>query len=139
MVERKWYVDVNIFIYWIGGHPKYGDNSIRWIRKMEEGKDIFITSTLTIYETLVILAGLTGRNLADKDFVNNILTSLTSLRSLKYIPLKSEDYLNAIEYISKFRLDLEDAIHYSVAKRNNINNIISNDEDFDRTDLKRVF
>ena len=106
---------------------------------MKEGEDIFMTSSLTIYETLVILAGLTGRNLADKEFVSNILSSLTGLRGLKYIPLKNQDYLNAMEYISKFRLDLEDAIHYSAAKRNGIDTIISNDEDFDKTDLKRVF
>ncbi|MCP8308097.1 MAG: type II toxin-antitoxin system VapC family toxin [archaeon] len=41
--------------------------------------------------------------------------------------------------MSKYNLDLEDAIHLSVALRVNAKEIYSKDADFDRTPLKRIW
>jgi len=139
VVEKRQYIDVNIFIYWLGGHPQYGEKAKKWIENIEKKRGEFITSTLTLYETLIIMAGLTGKTLSDKEFVNDIITSLTSLKNLRFIPLEKEDYTKAIEYINKFKLDLEDAIHYTIAKRSHANTIISNDKDYDKTDIQRKF
>jgi len=35
MVEKGRYVDVNVFIYWLGKHPVYGEKAFDWIQKIE--------------------------------------------------------------------------------------------------------
>ena len=67
MVGSKRYVDVNVFIYWLGGHPRYGETAKKWVKRMEEEKG-FITSTLTLYEGLIIMSGLTGKSLSNREF-----------------------------------------------------------------------
>ena len=38
MVENKIYVDINVFVYWLGGHPKLGKTAYKWIREIEGSK-----------------------------------------------------------------------------------------------------
>jgi predicted nucleic acid-binding protein len=140
MVGNPRYVDVNIFVYWLGNHPKLGSNAQRWIKKIEESqRGAYITSTLTLYETLVILAGLTGKNLKDKTFVNQVLNAVTSLKPLRIEPLKIEDYKKAADLMSECQLDYEDSLHLAVAIRSNVHEMVSNDKDFDITQIKRTF
>jgi predicted nucleic acid-binding protein len=140
MVGNPRYVDVNIFIYWLGNHPKLGATAQKWIKKIEESqRGDYMTSSLTLYETLVILAGLTGKNLRDKDFVSQALSALTSLKPLKVEPLKIEDYKRAAEIMSEWQLDYEDSLHLAVAIRANAQEIVSNDKDFDTAKIKRTF
>ena len=36
MVDKsRFYVDVNVFVYWLGNHPKYGQAALEWVKKME--------------------------------------------------------------------------------------------------------
>ena len=141
MVEDKSYVDINIFIYWLGNHPKLGETAYEWIRKIESSKrkGRYVTSTLTLYEALVIIAGLTGKSLKNKAFVERVISSLTLLKGLALEPLRPEDFIQASGLMEEYDLDYEDALHLSVALRVNAKEIISNDKDFDRTPLKRIF
>jgi len=140
MVAPESYVDVNIFIYWLGNHPTFGKTAHRWMKEIEgapQGK--YVTSSLTLYETLLIIAGLTGRSLKDKTFIEEIVRSITSLPSLLITPLTLEDVTEAIDLMEKYDLDYEDALHLAVALRNGVKEIISNDRGFDKTPLKRKF
>ena len=140
MVEDKSYVDINIFIYWLGRHPKLGETAYEWIKKIEESKrKRYVTSTLTLYEALVIIAGLTGKSLKDKAFVERVISSLTVLKGLSLEPLKLEDFIQASELMEEYNIDYEDSLHLSVALRIGAKEVISNDKDFDKTPLKRIF
>jgi uncharacterized protein len=140
MVGNPRYVDVNIFVYWLGNHPKLGQTAQKWMKKIEESqRGDYITSTLTLYETLVILAGLTGKNLKDTSFVNRVLNALTSLKPLRIEPLKIEDYNKAADLMNECQLDYEDSLHLAVAIRAKAEEIVSNDKDFDITQIKRTF
>ena len=140
MVGNPRYVDINIFVYWLGNHPKFGPTAQKWIKKIEESqRGDYITSTLTLYETLVILAGLTGKNLKDKTFVNQVLNALTSLKPLRIEPLRIEDYNKAADLMNECQLDYEDSLHLAVAIRAKAEEIVSNDKDFDITQIKRTF
>ena len=140
MVVSKGYVDINIFIYWLGNHPTFGKKAYKWIKRIEEASQgKYVTSSLTLYETLVIMAGLTGRSLKDKAFVEEIVNSITSLPSLLITPLTVEDVTEAANLMKEYDLDYEDALHLATALRNNVKKIISNDQDFDKTPLKRTF
>lgn len=139
MVDHPRYVDVNIFIYWLGNHPKFGETAYKWIKKIEHSPPgEYITSTLTIYETLIIIAGLTGKNLKDKNFVHNVVNAITHIKGLTIEPLKPQDFTKAVNHMNYCNLEYEDSIHLAVATRTGAQEIISNDKDFDATPLKRT-
>jgi len=140
MVDVASYVDVNIFVYWLGNHPSLGKTAYKWIKKIENApKGEYATSSLTLYETLIIIAGLTGRNLKDKRLVEDVIDSMTHLKGLLIDPLKPEDLIQAVELMKKYDIDYEDSIHLTVALRKGAKKIVSNDKDFDSTQLRRTF
>lgn len=53
-----------------------------------------VTSSLTIYEVLVIVAGLTGKNLRDRKLVEAI-GSISELPGLRITPMIQEDLEDA--------------------------------------------
>ena len=140
MVNHLKYVDVNVFVYWLGGHPIFGEKAYKWIKNISEtSHKTYVTSTLTIYETLLILAGLTGKNLGDKKFVEEVFEALTSLKGLTFENLEETDFNRALNLLKKFKLGYEDALHLAVAFKVKAKEIISNDKDFDKTTIKRRF
>jgi predicted nucleic acid-binding protein len=138
-VDQKRYVDINIFVYWLGNHPKFGETAYKWIKEIENSsRGEYVTSSLTIYETLVIIAGLTGKNLKDKTFTEKVVNSITHIRGLTIEPLKPEDFTKAVDLMNDCKLDYEDSIHLAVAIRTGAQEIVSNDKDFDTTLIKRT-
>ena len=138
MVDRR-YVDINIFVYWLGNHPKFGETAYKWIKKIENSlRGEYVTSSLTIYETLVIIAGLTGKSLKDKTFTEKVVNSITHIKGLTIEPLKPEDFTKALDLMNDCKLDYEDSIHLAVAVRTGAQEIVSNDKDFDTTLIKRT-
>jgi predicted nucleic acid-binding protein len=137
--KSHYYIDVNVFVYWLGNHPKYGQIALEWIKKIESSqKGEYITSALTLYETIVIMGGLTGKNLKDQNFVQQVITPITRIPGLVIEPLKSEDFQKAAELMNECKLDYEDSLHLAVAIRSCAKEIISNDKDFDATQIKRT-
>src|SRR4030067_1430395 len=112
MVKKPRYVDVNIFVYWLGNHPKYAQTAWKWIEKIEGSqRGEYVTTSLTLYEALIVLGGLTGRNLKDKNFVSQVISPITSLKALTIEPLKSEDFRKASELMNECELDYDDTLH----------------------------
>jgi uncharacterized protein len=140
MVDKsRFYVDVNVFVYWLGNHPKYGQVALEWIKKMETSpRGEYVTSALTLYETIVIIGGLTGKNLKDKNFVQQVINPITSIKGLVIEPLRSEDFKKAADFMNECKLDYEDSLHLAVAIRTGAKEIISNDKDFEHTQIKRT-
>ncbi|RLG53325.1 MAG: VapC toxin family PIN domain ribonuclease [Thermoproteota archaeon] len=136
MVEGEDYLDVNVFVYWLAGDPKFGSKALDWIKRVEEKPDKFVTCSLTVWEVLVIASGLAGRNLRDYDFVNEIVRAVIET-GIRIVDLKVEDFLSALSFVSQ-GLDLEDSIHLSVAKRLKCKRIVSNDRDFEKF-IERTF
>jgi uncharacterized protein len=140
MVDKsRYYLDVNIFVYWLGNHPKYGQAAKEWIKKIETSqRGEYVTSALTLYETLVIMGGLTGKNLKDKNFVQQVINPITSIKGLTIESLKVEDFKKGAELMNIHKLDYEDSLHLAVAIRTGAQEIISKDKDFDNTQIKRT-
>jgi predicted nucleic acid-binding protein len=138
MVDNSSYVDINIFVYWLGNHPKFGETAYKWIKKIENSpRGKYVTSSLTLYETLVIIAGLTGKSLKDKTFTEEVINSITHIKGLTIEPLKPEDFTKAVNLMKEYNLDYEDSIHLAVALRTGVQAILSNDKDFDVAPIKR--
>ena len=139
MVEGPRYVDVNIFVYWLGKHPVFGEVAYEWIKKIERSpRGSYVTSSLTLYEVLVIMAGLMGGSLTDRVLVEGVINSIINLKGLAIEPLKPEDFIRALDLMKEHSLDYEDSLHLSVAMRKGAKEIVSSDEDFDKTPLKRT-
>ena len=109
---------VDIFVYWLGKHPKLGKTAYDWIRRIENSKrGRYLTSSITLYEAVIIMASLTGKTLKGEESVKEIVGSITGLRGLSIEPLKSEDLAEAVNLMQKYKLDYEDSIHLSTAIR----------------------
>jgi predicted nucleic acid-binding protein len=140
MAEEKRYIDVNIFVYWLGSHPKFGETACKWIKNIESSpRGQYITSSLSLYETLVIIAGLTGKTLKDKAFTEEVIKAITQIKGLIIEPLKPEDFTTAVDLMNDYKLDYEDSIHLAVAIRTAAQEIVSNDKDFESTPIKGIF
>ena len=140
MAQEKRYVDVNIFVYWLTSHPKFGEIAHQWIKNIEEnGGRQYVTSSLSLYETIVIIAGLTGKNLKDNVLMSEIIKALTGIKGLVIEPLKPEDFITAVDLMNDYNLDYEDSVHLAVATRTGAKEIISNDKDFNSTPSKGIF
>ena len=140
MVESPSYIDINIFVYWLGKHPTFGEAAYEWSKKIENSpRGKYVTSSLTLYETLVIISGLTGKSLKDRTLIEGVINSIKNLKGLVIEPLKLEDFTQALDLMEEYNLDYEDSLHLSVAIKAGAKEIVSNDKDFDKTPLKRTF
>ena len=138
MVDRPSYVDINIFVYWLGRHPTFGEAAYEWIKKIESSpRGRYVTSSLTLYEALVVIAGLTGRSLKDRTLIEGVVNSITNLKGLVIEPLRLEDFTRALDLMEEYSLDYEDSLHLSTAIKAGAKEIVSNDKDFDKIPLKR--
>jgi len=139
-VDPEAYLDVNVFVYWLGGHPSYGEQAHRWIKTVENSVgEKYATSTLSLYQTLVVMAGLAGETMKDAGFVEKVQEAITGLRGLQIVPLTSMHFSRALTLMQAYSVDYEDALHLAVAMEAGFDKIVSNDNDFDKTPLKRVF
>jgi predicted nucleic acid-binding protein len=127
------YVDVNVFVYWLTDHPIFGQQASKIIRGIEMGKKA-CTSSLTIWLLHIFLA----REAEDYSEIV-LLERIQELPHLKIVPLEMEDFMRGIQCKNEYGIDLEDALHYAVAQRIGAQTIYSNDADFEKTDITRVF
>jgi len=127
------YVDVNVFVYWLSDHPLFGERATNIIERIEKGERS-TTSALTIWLLHVIL-----EEEAEDYSLGKLLQRIGDLKYLRVEPLTSEDFVIASKNEDNYSMDLEDALHFSVCERLGIREIYSNDDDFDRTPLKRTF
>lgn len=139
-MDPEAYIDVNVFVYWLGGYPSYGAQAHRWINMVENSVGMmYATSALSLYQVLVVMAGLTGETMKDAGFVAKVQSAITGLRGLQIVPLSSMHFSRALDLMQLYGIDYEDALHLAVAMDEGFDKIVSNDDDFDKTPLKRVF
>ncbi|MFQ6074852.1 MAG: type II toxin-antitoxin system VapC family toxin [Candidatus Bathyarchaeia archaeon] len=126
------YVDVNVFVHWLGNDPVYGGQATEIVTRIEKGERA-VTSSLTLWLVHVLLSSLAERYSEEEFF-----EMMEGLVFLRVEPLLFEDYSRALEHMESYGLDLEDALHLATALRVGVKEIYSNDGDFDRTPMKRV-
>jgi len=126
------YVDVNVFVYWLGDDRVFGDDATVIVERIEKGERA-ATSSLTPWLAHVALANGTARNYSEE----KLLGKFRELPFLRIEPLTFGDYGSAVGAMRRYRLDLEDSLHFAVAERLGIREIYTNDRDFEKTPLKR--
>ncbi|ASJ07969.1 twitching motility protein PilT [Thermococcus siculi] len=118
------YVDVNVIYYILTANEEFGPRAKELV---EEYYGRMITSALTAWQLYVLL-----RRTGAKLRISQVLEDL----GVKVVALTPE-ILKIAEECKK--LDFDDAIHYATMKAHGIKVILSNDGDFDRVNIKRVF
>jgi len=68
------------------------------------------------------------------NFIEENILPFTSIA-----PIEERDYKLMKEYIKKYNLKPSDAIHLAVMDKTGITTIVSEDEDFDKTHVKRLW
>lgn len=75
--------------------------------------------------------------LGDPKLVSIFLSEISKWRGLTIVDLPIEEELVASELAARVGLDFDDGLHYYYAKKNGLQ-MVSFDEDFDKTGVKRV-
>jgi len=129
------FVDSNVFIYVLVKSPK--DDYIiakRILQRIEEGEEA-VTNTAVIQEIVNWLEYNNRRKEIEK-----LLTAINSYITMKKAEVSWSDMIAAIDDMNKYGLDFVDALTLQTMKRNNINEIYTNDRDFDRVKwIRRVW
>jgi predicted nucleic acid-binding protein len=121
------FVDANVFIYVLVKSPKNDyDISKRILERIENGEEA-ATSSAIIQE---VVDWLEYNN--QKKEVRSFLTAINSYFSLQKLNNTWNDYLPALDNVDKHGIDFVDALTLQQMKKNKINEIYSNDKDFDR-------
>ncbi|MFW5946718.1 MAG: type II toxin-antitoxin system VapC family toxin [Candidatus Natronoplasma sp.] len=122
-----YYFDSNVFILPALYEGDRSREAAEWLKKMVKGEIEVGTSVLTLDEVSWILSHEAGREEALKEGER-----ILELPHLKILDVKSEDTVRMINYLRRYEeLKPRDAIHLSVAVRNGIHTIVSDDDDFD--------
>ena len=126
------YVDTDIFVYWATDHPEHGKRATEILRHVELNEKS-VSSALSIWLFHKVMRG------AQNYTLNAFLDQVTRFRNLRFVPLDPEVMRDAAEAMKRFAVTEEVAVAYAVAKDRGADVIYSNNPEFDKTDIKRVF
>lgn len=127
------YVDSNIFILSVINHTILGDKAREVLKKINDNQIKAFSSCLTLDEVFYVLK----KNLDKEDF-SEFLETIFSL-NIKWLEANINIIKESVELIKIYNLEPRDAIHVATMKLNNINSIISQDDDFDKIkEIKRI-
>jgi len=132
------YLDTNIIIYAIENHPKYGKACKRVLEDIEKRRFSAGASMLVLIEAVNVLNKINKELKTEGKDQLNIREMIDAIEALP-ITWLDIDFLiieRASEY--SYSINAVDYIHLATMETNGINEIISADEGFDKTSMKRI-
>jgi len=128
------FVDSNIFVYHMAADPRYGETAARILSRIEQGEET-ATSTLVMNQ---VVSYLKWKKAAKS--IPRFLEFLQSLPSLRKAETTFADFVGAKKRSDQKWNSFDDFMIARQMERLNIEEIYSNDSDFDRIEhIKRVF
>ena len=129
------FVDANVFIYVLVKSPKKDyDISKRILKRVENGEAA--ATNLAVIQEIVDWLEYNNR----KKEVRSFLTAVNSYLTMNKLTIAWDDLLAALDAVDKCGIDFVDALTLQTMKKNKINEIYSNDKDFDRVQwIKRIW
>jgi predicted nucleic acid-binding protein len=129
------FVDANVFIYEILQSPKKDyEISDKILSRIENGEET-ATSLQVIQEVIKWFE----YNNRQKE-IESFLIALNSYLSLSKFSASWDSFVAAKEEMNKKQIGFVDSLTLQVMKKNEINEIYSNDKDFDRIEgIKRIW
>jgi len=117
----KRFVDTNVFIYSITGHPKFGEDARHILKRIEEGEEA-VTSTLVLCEVSWVLEAM-GR----QGDIKSILEKILSFGSLEIVGFDADDLLVGASNMEFYGVDFNDGLNVAVMTRIGVSEVYSND------------
>lgn len=116
------FVDTNIFIYSLTGHPAFGLTAKRILERIENGEEAS-TSSLVLLETAWVLEAM-GR----QGDIETCLAKILSYESLEVMEITCDDLLVGANNMTTYKVDFNDGINIALMARRGISEIYSNDQ-----------
>ncbi len=131
------FIDTNIIIrYLTKEDPDKARACYALFKQAEENKITITTSESVIAEAVFVLASKKHYNLSPVE-IKKRLTAILSLRGFKLE--YRQTYLRALELYTTYTMDFEDCLSIAHMERQQLKNIYSYDQDFDRvTSVNRI-
>ncbi|MCW4044835.1 MAG: type II toxin-antitoxin system VapC family toxin [Candidatus Bathyarchaeota archaeon] len=121
------FVDANVFIYVLVKSPKKDyDISKKILKRIENGEAA--ATNLAVIQEVIDWLEYNNR----KKEVRSFLTAVNSYLTMDKLPITWDDNLAALDVVDKCGIDFVDALTLQTMKKSKINEIYSNDKDFDR-------
>ena len=129
------FVDSNFFLYVLIKSPSRDyETSRRILRRIEDGEEAL--TSLAVLQEVVDWLEYNRR----KREVGVFLAAVYSYVKMKKVSNNWKDFLRASPDAEKYGMDFVDALTLHVMKRQGVDEIYSNDKDFDRVEwARRVF
>jgi len=115
------FVDTNIFIYAMTGHPEFGDTARDILKRIEEGEKA-CTSTLVLCEIAWVLEAM-GRQPEIKPTLEKIL----SYDTLEIAGYDEDDLLVGAQTAVNHRIDFNDGVNLAIMMKASITDAYTND------------
>lgn len=121
------FVDANVFIYVLVKSPeKDYQISQTILRRIENGEET--ATSLAVIQEVVDWLEYNNRKKEARSF----LTAANSYLTMNKLNTTWNDFLTALDDMDEHNIDFVDALTLQTMKKNKINEIYSNDKDFDR-------
>lgn len=132
------YLDTNIIIYAIENHPKYGKACKKVLEDIEKKQLAAGASMLVLIESVNVLNKINKELRSEGKNQLNIREMIDAIEALPIIWLDIDFLIieKASEYT--YTINAVDYIHLATMETNGITEIISADEGFDKTSVKRT-
>ena len=129
----KRFVDTDVFIYAMQGHPEFGKAARRILERIDGG-EAAVTSHMNIAEICLWLEkhGMAGE-------IGEKIKLIRSIFYLEIVPTEMSDFTEASRLVKKYRMDFSDCITLALMKRLNMDTIYSTNKNFDKTQVTRIF
>jgi predicted nucleic acid-binding protein len=121
------FVDANVFIYILVKSPeKDYETSKRILKRIENGEET--ATSLAVIQEVVDWLEYNNR----KKEIRSFLTAVNSYLTMNKLNITWNNLLTALDDVDEHKIDFVDALTLQTMKKNKINEIYSNDKDFDR-------
>lgn len=129
------FVDANVFIYILVKSPqKDFEISKRILKRIENGEET--ATNLAVIQEVVDWLEYNNR----KKEVRSFLTAVNSYLTMNKFHITWDNLLAALNDMDEHKIDFTDALTLQTMEKNKINEIYSNDKDFDRVQwIKRIW
>ena len=134
MREKICFIDANVFVNAFVNLD--ADNNIasrELLEQLEQGKISLVTDFLVMTEIFYQVERYKGTDLAIE-----IAKKLLGYNNLTIIAIDNTAYFEALKRAKKYKLKINDLIHYTVALLRNVRGIYSYDKDFDGLEIERI-
>ena len=116
------FVDTNVIVYAMTGHPIFGETSRQILQRIEDGEQA-VTSTMVLCEVAWVLEAM-GRQAEIKSALEKIL----SYGQLKVMGFDSDDMLVGANMCTTYGIDFNDGVNLSIMERSGITEVYTNDQ-----------